>query len=95
MTDHQLTARALRRALIEDHGLDQAAHDSEIGSEVLLATTSVIDKDTLDDVLDLEREHPGNLLAQTMVAPRDAVTEIAPPDVEALLAAFNRPQETP
>ncbi len=92
MTD--FARRVKMRALAEN---PETAHNRDIGRDLDLDACLAEDDSplVLRHVTFAEQADTANPIAATAIVRKDAVTEIAPPDVEALLAAFNRPEETP
>lgn len=90
MTDQPTFEHELRRrALVEDAAF---AYEDEDGIEFAdsFCGFNVPEFAHLAAKVHLDRTNP---IAATAVVRKDAVTEITPPDVEVLLAAFNRPEE--
>lgn len=80
-----LEDRIKRRLLVEGYTPELGAVSHKVAFIATAATAARIAA--------LEAEDTANPIAATAIVRKDAVTEITPPDVEALLAAFNRPEE--
>lgn len=86
MTDYSLEDRIKRRILTELGGITDDYFRDAL-DEQPDGLTYISDASHLAA---LEAEDTANPIAATAIVRKDAATEIAPPDVEALLAAFNR-----